>query len=455
MGTGSQEEDVVSALRSRIDGSVLTAGDDGYDQARTTYFALRDGRPIAVVRPKHADDVAATVDVARRTQIPLFVRSGGHSGAAHSTGNGLLLDLSSLKGLEVDVAGRTAWAETGLTAGEVTQALTPHGLVIGFGDTGTVGIGGITLGGGVGFLSRLHGMTIDNVLAAEIVTADGQVKIVDAQHEPDLFWAIRGGGGNFGVVTRFRFRLAELPQVHGGVLVLPATARAIDRLASACLMAEDGLSVIVNIMPAPPINPIPAELHGQLVMVARVCYAGHPDAAEKVLRPLRDAAPPLVDLVAPMPYAAMFEVEAPDAGNIMAVRTMFLDRIDEGVGATMLDHLNRSDSWMRVVQFRILGGAISRLADDATAYAHRTSRIMLTVIHVVESDAGPPTRWTQDLADALQQEDAGAYVNFFGPADGDRVPAAYPGETLARLRRIKAKHDPTNLFSNNDNIRPG
>jgi FAD/FMN-containing dehydrogenase len=200
-------QDLVGTVRSLIDGSVLTAGDPGYETARTPFFSHRIGTPVAVVRPRHAVDVATTVRVASRTGTSLFVRSGGHSW--HSTGDGILLDLGTLNGLDLDLATGTAWAEAGLTAGAVSRALAPHDMAVGFGDTGSVGIGGISIGGGIGFLSRLYGLTVDNVLAAEIVTADGRVRVVDADHEPDLFWAIRGGGGNFGIVTRFRYRLAH------------------------------------------------------------------------------------------------------------------------------------------------------------------------------------------------------------------------------------------------------
>jgi hypothetical protein len=383
------------------------------------------------------------------------VRSGGHHAAAHSTGDGLLLDLGSLTDLDIDVTGRTAWAQTGLTAAAVTGALAPHGLAVGFGDTGTVGIGGITLGGGIGFLSRLHGMTIDNVLAAEIVTADGRVRTIDAWHEPDLFWAIRGGGGNFGVVTRFLYRLAGVPQVHGGVLILPATPETIAALADACTEADDALTVVVNVMAAPPMPFIPADLHGQVVVMAQVCYAGDPATVEQVLAPLRTIGPPIVDLTQPMPYEGLFaEQDAPYQGQVVTARNMFVDHIGEPAGASILEHMQQAGMAHTLVQFRVLGGAISKVPADATAYAHRQSSVMVTIARYVDGDSTAARRWTEGLSQALQQSDRGAYVSFFGPDDTDRIDAAYPGETLTRLRRIKAQYDPTNLFCHNDNIRP-
>jgi FAD/FMN-containing dehydrogenase len=446
---------LVNTLRASIEGQVLVAGDKGYDRARTPVFPIRTGTPLAVVRPKHADDVAATVDTARRTRCPLFVRGGGHHAAAHSTGDGLILDLGSLGDLDIDVIGRTAWAQTGLTAGAVTGALAPHGLAVGFGDTGTVGIGGITLGGGIGFLSRLQGMTIDNVLAAEIVTADGQVRTIDTRHEPDLFWAIRGGGGNFGVVTKFRYRLAEVPQVHGGLLVLPATPATIAALADACTAADDALTAIVNVMAAPPLPFIPADLHGQVVAMAQVCYAGDQATAEQALAPLRTVGPAIVDLIQAMPYAALFaEQDAPYHGQVVTARNMFVDHIGEPTGAAILEHMQQAGMAHTLVQFRVLGGAISKVPADATAYAHRQSSAMVTIARYVDGDHTAARRWTEGLGQALQQRDRGAYVSFFGPDDADRIDAAYPAETLTRLRRIKAKYDPTNLFCHNDNIRP-
>jgi FAD/FMN-containing dehydrogenase len=449
------QHDLVEALRSGVDGRVLTADDAEYAEARTPYFPIRIGKPVAVVRPKHADDVAIVVDAARRTGLPLYVRSGAHHAAAHSTGDGLLIDLHSLNNLDIDVAGQTAWIETGLTAREVAWALEPHGLAVGFGDIGSVGIGGLTLGGGIGFLSRLSGMTIDNVMAAEIVTADGRVHTIDHEHEPDLFWAIRGGGGNFGVVTKFRYRLATVPQVYGGPLILPATPATISRLTQACAEADDALTVIPTVMPAPPMPFIPTEMQGQMVIMAMVCYGGDLRQAEEALRPLREiASTPVLDMVQPMPYAALLDEEAPVRGHPIAIRSMFLDHIDESVGATILEGLDRSDSWLPFVQFRVLGGAISRVAPDATAYAHRKSPIMVIVARPLEDDELAARQWTEELAQAMYQGADGAYVNFFGPHDGDRIEAAYPGETLARLRRIKATYDPMNLFRNNDNITP-
>ena len=452
MTTTGRHHHLVADLRARIDGEVLTDGDPGYDRSRTPHFTARVGRPLAVVRPRHAGDVAVTVVAARDSGTSLAVRGGGHHAACHSTGEGLLLDLGSLTGLQVDTDAGIARAQGGLTAGDVTRQLAAYGLVVGFGDAGTVGVGGLTLGGGIGFLSRLHGMTIDNLLAAEIVTADGRVRTIDAEHEPDLFWAIRGGGGNFGVVTEFTYRLTPLDQVHGGTLLLPATPETIAGLVRVADQADDALTVIASVMALPPVDTMPPELHGQLVLMAKVCHAGAADEAVAAVQPLRDLATPIVDQLGPMPYSSLFDEPAPSAGQHVTVRTMYVDRVDESVGATIIDGLERTDAWLRLVQLRVLGGAIARVPADATAYAHRASRVMVTIARNVDGDVDQARRWTVTLGEQLQQEDRGAYVNFFGPHDGDRIEAAYPGGTLDRLRRIKAVRDPDNVFHNNDNI---
>src|ERR671915_610290 len=239
----------IREFASNARGQLIRPGDDGYDEARGVFYGGIDRRPALIVRAKDATDVSRVVALARESGLELAVRSGGHSVAGHgTTEGGIVLDLSEMKGLEIDVEGRTAWAETGLTTGEYTAAAGAHGLATGFGDTGSGGVGGITLGGGVGYLVRKHGLTIDDVLAAEVVTADGELLRVDAERHPDLFWAIRGGGGNFGVATRFHFRLHKVDTIVGGMLMLPATPEVIHSLVAEADGAPEELSTIANIM---------------------------------------------------------------------------------------------------------------------------------------------------------------------------------------------------------------
>ncbi|MGH8824438.1 MAG: FAD-binding oxidoreductase [Jiangellaceae bacterium] len=259
----------IPQLRAEFNGRVIAPDDAGYDQARTVFPGGIDRRPAVIIRPADAGEVSRVVSLARETGLELAVRGGGHSGAGHGvTEGGIVLDLADMRALDIDVDGRTAWAEAGLTAGEYTTAAGTHGLATGFGDTGSVGIGGITLGGGVGFLARKHGLTIDNLLAADVVTADGELLRVDAQTHRDLFWAIRGGGGNFGVVTRFQYRLNEVDTVVGGMLMLPATPEVIVSFMAEADAAPDELTTIANVMPAPPMPFVPSEHHGKLAIFA-------------------------------------------------------------------------------------------------------------------------------------------------------------------------------------------
>jgi FAD/FMN-containing dehydrogenase len=447
----------VARLRERFDGSVTAPGDEGYDAARTVVYGGFDLRPAVIIRPTNADQVAAVIALARETGLELAVRGGGHSLAGHSVvEGGIVVDLANLKGIDIDPQGRTAWAQAGLTAGEVTAAVARHGLAAGFGDTGTVGIGGITLGGGVGFLSRKFGLTVDNLLAAEIVTADGQVRLVDADTEPDLFWALRGGGGNFGVVTRFRYRLQEMPAVVGGMLILPATPEVVHGFVAAAEAAPDELSTIANVMSAPPMPFLPPELHGRLVVLGLLCYAGPAEAGARALAPFRALAPPLADMLQPMPYAQMFPAEEGDYHPTVAGANMFLDGVDRGQAETIVGQLRASDAPMRVVQLRVLGGAVARVPAEATAYAHRDRRIMANVAAFYTGPEELPVRqaWVDGLTAALRGDDASAYVNFVAAEGPERVRDAYPKATWDRLRAVKDRYDPTNLFRRNHNIPP-
>jgi FAD/FMN-containing dehydrogenase len=445
----------VPRLREQVRGRVITPDDPGYDQARQVFYGGFDHHPSLIVQAAGADDVATVVTLAHDSGQELAVRSGGHSPAGHGVlDGGIVLDLGALRALEIDAEARTAWVEPGLTVGAYTTAAAERGLATGFGDTGSVGIGGITLAGGVGYLVRKHGLTIDDLLAAELVTAAGQLLRVDDQHHPDLFWAIRGGGGNFGVVTRFQFRLHPLAQVVGGLLLLPATPEAVAGFVAAAQAAPDELSTIANIMPAPPLPFIPAEQHGKLVVMGMLCYAGEAEAGQRAVAPFRALAEPLADLVRPMPYPGMYPPEEEGFHPTAVVHTMFLDLVDGDAAGTILEHLAASDAMMRVAQLRVLGGAMARVPADATAFAHRGSRIMATVVCFYRGPADKPGRqaWLEEFAAALRQGDDGAYTGFLGEDGPARVYQAYPGSTWDRLVEVKARYDSTNLFRHNHNV---
>jgi FAD/FMN-containing dehydrogenase len=444
-------------LADELRGRVIEPGHQDYDEARTVFYGDVDRRPSAIVKVANADDVARVIAYARDAGLELAVRSGGHSGAGHGvTEGGVVIDLSEMKKLEIDPERRTAWAETGLTAGEYTAAAARHGLATGFGDTGSVGIGGITLGGGVGFLVRKHGLTIDDLLAAEVVTADGDLLYTDDESHPDLFWAIRGGGGNFGVATRFRFRLHPLESFVGGMLFLPATPEVVASFVAEAQAAPDELSTIANVMTAPPVPFLPEEVHGQMLTMAFIAYAGDAEDGERAIAPLRALAEPVADMVRPMSYAEMYPPEEEEYRPVAVAKTMFVDSVGLGAAETIVERIQASDAMMAATQIRVLGGAMARVPRDATAYAHRASRIMVNVAAMYQDPEERPKHagWVDGLADELRQDDEGAYVGFLADEGGERVRAAYPGPTWDRLRAVKRRYDPQNVFRLNQNIPP-
>ena len=446
----------VEQLRAELDGGVVTPEDGAYESARKVFYGSVDRRPVAVVTPAGPAGVATVVSVARDHGLELAIRSGGHSVAGHSASEGgIVLDLARLKGLELDVEGRTAWAEAGLTASEYTTAAGAHGLATGFGDTGSVGLGGLTLGGGIGFLVRKHGLTIDDLLAAELVTAEGELLRVDAGSHPDLFWALRGGGGNFGVVTRFRYRLQEVDSIVGGMLILPATRESIASFVAEAETAPDELSAIANVMVAPPMPFLPAEAHGKVVILALVAYAGDPADGERALAPFRALAAPLADFVRPMAYPELYTLFPEGPGPEQEVsRSFFVDSVDVDAADAIVEHLQASTAPMAVAQLRVLGGAMARVPADETAFAHRRRRLLVALGAVYERAEESPAHedWVTRFAGALASAEPGAYVNFLGDEGHERVRQAYPGATWDRLLEVKGRYDPANVFRLNQNI---
>jgi hypothetical protein len=448
----------ISDLRAELNGNVIAADDPGYDDARGVFFTGFNRRPAAIVRVADAADVSRVVTLAREAGAELAVRSGGHSRAGHGTSEGgIVLDLSAMNAVEIDAGSRSAWAQTGVTAGSYTTATGEHGLVTGFGDAPTVGLGGITMGGGVGFLTRKHGLTIDDLLAAEVVTAGGELLEVDAETHPDLFWGLRGGGGNFGVATRLRFRLHEIAEVVGGMLLLPASTEVITGLVHAAEAAPEELSVIANVLNAPPMPFIPAEHHGKPVVIALMVYAGDAEAGERAIAPIRLLATPIADMVRPIRYPEMYAgPEAPRAA-FAAGTNILADALPAGAAEAILDHLEASTAPMAAVQLRVLGGAMRRVPADATAFAYRNANLMMNIAAMYAQPEERPEHeaWASSLARALSDGTAAAaYVGFLGDEGEDAVRRAYPPATLERLTEVKRRYDPENLFRLNVNVAP-
>jgi hypothetical protein len=444
------------AFAKTLTGRIIIPDDADYEKTRKVFAGGIDKKPKMIVRVADAIDVQKTITFAKENNLELAVRSGGHSALGLcSVDDGVVIDLRDMKKLEINQQEKTAWAETGLTASEVTTELDKHNFVLGFGDTGSVGIGGITLGGGSGFLVRKFGLTIDNLLAAEIVTAEGKILQTDKDNYPDLFWAIRGGGGNFGVVTKFKYKLHELRECYGGLLFLPATADVIAGYAKIAHDAPDELSTIINIMPTPPMPFVPAEYHGKLSIMALIMYAGDPKEGEKVIAPIRALAKPVADMVKPMRYKDIFFPEDDSYHPLAVARNLHFHAIDHELAEKCIAHLNALNAPMKALQLRFLGGAMSRIPVDDTAYAHRSNEIMANVaaFYTTAEEKVERQTWAKEFLKLLDQGDPSVYVNFLGEDDFDRIKNAYTETTWNRLVTIKKKYDASNFFHNNINIK--
>ncbi|WP_402465247.1 FAD-binding oxidoreductase [Isoptericola aurantiacus] len=451
-----------TALRAAADGAalVLAPADAGFDAAQQILAGGVRSTPGAVVRPADAGGVARAIRFAREHDVELVVRSGGHSALGRGRHDGaLVLDLRGLDAVTIDPSTRTATAGGGVTAASYTAAAAEHGLATPFGDTGTVGVAGITLGGGVGFLSRRLGMTVDSLRSAEVVTADGETLHADSREHPDLFWGLRGGGGNLGVVTRLTFDLHAQGEIVGGPLVLAATAASVAGVITALREAPRELAAVVMVMVAPPMPFLPPEVHGRLICLVNLCWSGAPDAAESAVAPLRaigaDAGGVLADLVRTGPYLGLLEgPEGPPFAT--RLRSFFADDLDEAVASELVAALESGTAPMRAVQLRVLGGAVADVAEDATAFAHRDAVLTGAVLAAAPTpeQADEHTGWVGDLADRIRAGRPGAYVNFVPDGDPALLAEAYPGRTGTRLAQVKAAYDPQNLFRGNLNVPP-
>jgi FAD/FMN-containing dehydrogenase len=449
----------IATLRAHLNGKVIDADDPRYDDVRRVFLTGLDRRPAAVVRAADARDVARVVDVAREAGAELAVRSGGHSLAGYGTSEGgIVLDLSAMNAIEIDRDGRSAWAQTGITAGDYTRQAGLHGLATGLGDTPSVGLGGITLGGGIGFLVRKTGLTIDDLLAAEVVTADGHLLHADERNHPDLFWALRGGGGNFGVATRFRLRLHEIDEVVGGMMILPAGPDVIDGLVAAAQAAPAELSLIANVLKAPPLPFVPEQHHGKPVVMIQMVYAGGAEAGGKAIAPIRALAAPFMDMVRPIHYPEIYpEIEGPRPAFAGGTNVL-VDALPAGAGETILAHLESATAAMAAVQLRVLGGAMAQVADDATAFGHRGAKLMVNVAVMYQrpDERAEHEAWAANVVQAMSAGPAApAYLGFVGDEGEGGVRRAYPAATLERLAEVKRRYDPENLFRRNLNVLPG
>jgi FAD/FMN-containing dehydrogenase len=451
--------DPLCVLREQVSGQVITADGEDFDEARKVVAFLVDRQPLAIVRVEDAADVAATVKFARERDLPLTVRSGGHSLAHFTVADGaIVVDFSEMKRVTVDPETHVARVEAGATSGDIAAVAQPLGLALTTGDTRSVGIGGLTTGGGVGFMVRKYGLTIDNLLSAQVVLADGRIVTASVEEHPDLFWAIRGGGGNVGIITEFTFQLAKVGTILGGDIMLPASREVIRGYLEYAASAPEDLTTIANVMHAPPAPYVPEERVGEVVLSVLVSWTGSTEDGEKALAPLRALASPVADTVSPIPYEDIYKyTDHYSTPHGAAIRMMFADELSDDAIDAGLKAIQKSSSPFGLFHLRALGGAMSRVAPDATAFANRTQKYFVSIINVwldPAEDAAVHQDWTESLWQKIRHEGSGVYVNFLEREGEDRIRAAYPGSTYDRLARVKGKYDPENLFRFNQNVLP-
>jgi len=455
-------EERMNKLAAGFAGQILLPGNNAYESARRIWNAMIDRRPALIARCASGSDVARAVDFARESGLPLAVRGGGHNiaGSAICEG-GIVIDLSGMKAAAVDADARRVTIEAGALLSDLDAATQAHGLATPLGINSTTGIAGLTLGGGFGWLSRKYGMTIDNLEAAEVVTAGGQTVRASAEENTDLFWALRGGGGNFGVVTRFTYRLHAVgPQLLSGLIVYPmAQAKSVLQQYRAFMaQAPEELCVWTVLRTAPPLPFLPESVHGQPILALALLYAGDPADGQALVEPLNRLGTPVGAHVGVQPYAAWQQafdpLLAPGARNYW--KSHNFTQLDDGLLDVVVRYAERLPSPECEVFLAALGGATMRPAPDAVAYAHRETRFVINV-HGRWQDAADDQRcidWAREVfAAAKPFASGGVYVNFMTDDESERIPAAY-GSNYRRLAEIKAKYDPDNLFSANQNIRP-
>lgn len=448
-------------LRSVMRGELVQPGHPEYDAARRVYNGAIDRHPGAVARCVDVADVIQAVSFARTNDLLVAVRGGGHSAAGKGTcDGGLVIDLSRMKGTRVDPRRATARVEGGATWGDVDHATHALGLATPGGIFSTTGVGGLTLGGGFGYLTRKYGLSCDNLISADVVTADGCLMTASADENPDLFWALRGGGGNFGVVTSFEFRLHPVGTVYAGPILYPLerAAELLRFYRDFIIGAPEDLSAFFAFLIAPPAPFIPEDLHGLTLCGLVVCHLGPLEAAERDLRPVREVVPPVLDLAGPLPYPAlnrMFDALVPP-GFHHYWRSDIMTELSDGAIAVHLDFGPRVRNVQSAMHIYPLTGAQQRIGRTDTAFSYRDANF----VHIIGgispdgTDMAEQTAWVQSYWEALRPHSAGGtYVNFLMDEGDARIAASYR-ENHARLAEIKTRFDPGNLFRLNQNIRP-
>jgi FAD binding domain/Berberine and berberine like len=461
--TEMMEPVALGRLSEDFRGELLQPGDSGYDDARVLWNGLFDRHPALIARCRDKMDVVAAVNIGRDSGMTIAVRGGGHSSSGHSScDGGLVIDLSQMKGISMDPDSRVCRAEPGLTWGEFDTATQEHGLAVTGGRFSTTGISGLILGSGSGWLERKCGLTADNLISAEVVLADGSVVRASADENPELFWGIRGGGGNFGIVTEFELQLHQVgPVIYGGLLACPPDrgAEILAFMRDYMEDAPDDLGTAVAFVSAPPEPFVPPEMHFKPITAVVICWTGSQEEGERVTAPIREVAQPVMDMVGPMPYAALQSML--DGGAPYGIRgymkAEFLDELSDEAIAELARLGASRPGPMSQILLEPLGGAISRVGEEETALGRRDVSWCyhaLTLWMEPEQDAAQ-IAWARQLADDMRPHTTtGVYLNFTSDEGDDRVRSTYGEEKYARLVALKDRYDPENLFRLNQNIKP-
>jgi FAD/FMN-containing dehydrogenase len=462
-GSKTLSKDLLNSFTSMLSGTVILPGSKDYEPARLVWNGMIDKHPSIIARCASASDVIGAVKFAAENGLPVAVRSGGHNVSGNSVcDGGIVIDLSTMKGIRVDVAHKEVYAQAGLTWGEFDKATQAYGLATPGGLISTTGIAGLTLGGGFGWLSRKYGLACDNLLSVDIVTADGRFLTTSPSEHQDLFWGIRGGGGNFGIVTSFRFRVHPVSMVVGSLVFhsldhVEQTLRFYREFSRSC---PDELGSFAALLTAPPAPFLPAAVHGQKLSLIASCHCGPIEEGERVVQPIRTLDHPVADLSAPQPYVTIQSSHDPTAppGMRNYWKSEFVADLSDDLISILAHSLDSVPSALNAIHIYHMQGAISRLNNEATAYNHREARFLILILAMWAdpSEDERQIRWAREAWEKMRAFSlGGGYVNFLGDEGEERVKSSYGETTYVRLTALKKTYDPSNFFHMNQNIPTG
>jgi len=454
-------EGALRKFENAVRGRIVWPEDEDYEACRKVWNGMIDRYPSMILFCDGVEDVRKAVDFARANNLLAAVRGGGHNVAGNAVcDGGLVIDLSGMKGIEINAESYRARAQAGLTWGELDRATQTHGLATTGGIVSKTGIAGLTLGGGIGWLMRKHGLTCDNLMSAEIVTADGRLLTATEGKNPDLYWGLRGGGGNFGIVTSFEYCLHDVSPVLAGMIVYPVerAAELLRFYRDYIATVPDELTSMFLFLTVQPTNYLPESIHGKHAVAVHVCYSGPLEDGKRVLRPLREVCAPLADSIGVMPYVglqSMLDANSPP-GLQNYWKSTYLGALSDSCIDITVDYASKITSPLTQIHIQHMQGVVSRIPEEAMAFSHRDTLCVLNIVSkwTDPSESERHVKWTRAFAEAMSPFSVGVYVNFLGEEGEDRVKAAYRSDKYERLVALKNKYDPENFFRLNQNIRP-